>query len=264
MVTQLFIDNLNKNIMDELKNVISGHILIKPFGTDVDQHKGLADDLKTALIPFRKSNYTAEEQLFVRIPVNNPHFSHMDFVTPVLNVKGKSVMGIATFSAVTSHPIPETFVERMVGFSYKLVPHKLAVELGEKPKKIIKENKITSKAVKLINEDKKMCNCLHGSSDNKVFQGMLSKQFYKISIDWLEYPPGMFTIVPYNGKSVMLAKEAGKSGSFIDKPIYHFRERFDAFAGVAKYLAENKEEGEKIGKFYMDNSIQILLSYLPQ
>jgi len=264
MVSQLFITNLNNKISNELKDVLSGPIQIMSSGSSSDQHKGMADDIKTALIPFRKSTYEAQEQLFVRIPVKNPNFSHMDFVTPVLNIKEHSIQGIATCSVVTPHPVPETYVERMVGFSYKLVPHKLVVEQSEKPKKVIKENMITSKAITSINDDKKLCNNLHASSDNKVFQGLLSKKFYKLSFDWTIYPPGMFTIVPYNGKSVMIAKDAGCSGAFIDKPMYTFKDRYAAFDGVAKYLAQNKQEGEKLGKFYLDESIQMILSNLPK
>jgi len=67
---------------------------------------------------FGNSSYSAEEFLSVRIPVSDPNISYMDFVTPIVNIKDKSIQGVASMVTLVKHPIPETFVQRMVGFSY--------------------------------------------------------------------------------------------------------------------------------------------------
>jgi hypothetical protein len=229
------------------------------MGTPSDQHKGMGDDLKTSLIPFRKSEYQAQEYLFIRIPVRDEHFSFFDFTTPILNIKGKSIQGVASYVTSIPYPIPETFVERQVGLSYRLLPHRLIVEQKNKPKHVIKKNMITTRSVNAINTDKQLCNYLEGNYSCKVDAGSFSKKIYKIKINILEYPPGMFTLIPYHGHTIMIAKEAGTWGSVADKPGYAFGERYNAFSGVAKKIASAPEVREPIGKFYMDSTLDILL-----
>jgi len=118
MASEKFIFNLNKLIGKQLKKVLAGEPEVRSLGSEADQHKGLGDDLKTKFIPFRKSSYSAEEFLSVRIPVSDPNISYMDFVTPIVNIKDKSIQGVASMVTLVKHPIPETFVQRMVGFSY--------------------------------------------------------------------------------------------------------------------------------------------------
>ncbi|UCG68743.1 MAG: hypothetical protein JSV09_13205 [Thermoplasmata archaeon] len=258
MVSQKFVNNLNLYAQKKLKNVLAGQLTIQPLGSAADKHKGLADDLKTRFIPFRKSEYEAEEYLFARFPVRGEHFSFIDFAAPILNVKGKSIQGIASFVTSIPYPVPETYVQRMVGLKYRLVPHKLVVEQSLKPKQVIKENMITYRAVNAIHTDKKLCNKLQGSYDCKV-QKPLSKSYYKIKMDPFEYPPGMFSIVPYYGHSILIAKEAGDYGASVDSPRYRFNERFEAFSGVAKQIAASPQRGEEVGKFYMDSTLEIVL-----
>lgn len=265
MVTQKFVDNLNMHIGKELQNVLAGPVTINPIGSTADQFKGLGDELKTAIIPFRKSQYDAQEYLFVRIPVRNQFFSYFDMVTPILNVKHYSVQGVASFVTSIRYPVPDTFVERMVGLSYRLLPHKLVVEQKEKPKKVLKGNMITSNAVNSINSDKKLCNKLEGSSDCKIpTSHFKTAQIYKIKFDNLEYPAGMFTIVPYHGHSILIAKEAGDYGAMVDKPKYRIKERYEAFSGVAQYIASSPQAGEQVGKFYMDTPLNLILPPLLQ
>jgi hypothetical protein len=228
------------------------------MGSTADKHKGLADDLKTRFIPLRKSEYEAEEYLFARFPVRGESFSFIDFTAPILNVKGKSVQGIASFVTSIPYPIPETYVQRMVGLKYRLVPHKMVVEQKIKPKQVIKENRITYHAVNNIHNDKKLCNKLQGSYDCKV-QKPLSKSYFKIKMDPFEYPPGMFSIVPYYSHTIIIAKEAGEYGASVDSPRYNFKERYEAFSGVAKQIATYPKKGEQVGKFYMDSTLEIVL-----
>lgn len=258
MVSQKFVHNFNLYAQKKLKNVLSGQLAIQPMGSAADKHKGMADDLKTRFIPFRKSEYEAEEYLFARFPVRGEGFSFIDFAAPILNVKGKSVQGIASFVTSIPYPVPETYVQRMVGLKYRLVPHKLVVEQNLKPKQVIKENMITYQAVNNIHNDKKLCNKLQGSYDCKV-QKPLSKSYFKIKMDPFEYPPGMFSIVPYYGNTILIAKEAGDYGASVDSPRYNFIERFEAFSGVAKQIANTNQKGEEVGKFYMDSTLEIVL-----
>lgn len=258
MVSQKFVHNLNLYAGKKLKNVLTGPLSIQPLGSAADKHKGLTDDLKTRLIPFRKSEYEAEEYLYARIPLRGEYFSFIDFATPILNVKGKSVQGIASFVTSIPYPVPETYVQRMVGLKYRLVPHKLVVEQNLKPKQVIKDNMIAFQAVNAIHTDKKLCNKLQGSYDCKV-QKPLSKSYFKIKMDPFEYPPGMFTIVPYYGHSILIAKEAGDYGASVDSPRYRFNERYEAFSGVAKQIAATPQKGEDVGKFYMDSTLEIVL-----
>jgi hypothetical protein len=258
MVSQKFLHNFNLYAQKKLKNVISGQITFQPMGSRADKHKGLSDDLKTRFIPFRKSEYEAEEYLFARFPVRGEGFSFIDFAAPILNVKGKSVQGIASFVTSIPYSIPETYVQRMVGLKYRLVPHKMVVEQNLKPKQVIKENMITYPAVNTIHTDKKLCNKLQGSYDCKI-QKPLSKSYFKIKMDPFEYPPGMFSIVPYYGHTILIAKEAGDYGASVDDPRYNFIERYEAFAGVAKQIATTPQKGEEVGKFYMDSTLEIVL-----
>lgn len=265
MVSQKFVMNFNKHIGKELKNVLSGQVSVTPVGSSHDQHKGMGDDLKTYFIPFRTSEYQAQEHIYVRVPVKNQFFSYFDMVAPILNVKHYSVQGIATFVASIPYPVPETFVERMVGFSYKLVPHKLVVDQKEIPKKVIKENRITSNAINRINSDKKLCNKLSASSSCKIPSSHLkTAKIFRIKFDNLEYPAGMFTVVPFKGHSILIAKEAGAYGAMADKPKYDFKDRYEAFAGVAQHIASNPQQGQKVGSFYMDTSLERIIPPLIQ
>jgi hypothetical protein len=257
MVSQKFVKNFNKYIEKRLKGVLAGPVTISPMGSAVDQHKGLGDDLKTAMIPFRKSEYQAQEYLYARIPVRDQYFSFIDFATPILNIKGKSVQGIGSFATSIPYPVPETYVERMVGLKYRLFPHKFVVEQNLKPKQVIKENMITYQGVNSIHSDKKLCNKLEGAWDCKV--RTFGKKYYKIKLDTSNYPPGMFTIIPYHGHSILIAKEAGSFGAEVDSPLYAYKDRYEAFSGVAKTIASFPQKGEPVGKFYMDSTLDILL-----
>jgi len=259
MVNQKFIDKLNMNITNELGDMLAGPAYIAAKGTGADQYKGLGDELATALIPFKKSKYEAQEHLFVRIPIKDPNVSFVDFVTPVLNVKGKSVQGVGTFVTYTPHPVAETYIERMVGFGYKLVPHSMVVEKEMKPKEVLKGNMITSQAINGINADKKLCNLLHGNSDCKVAEGIIGSSYFKLEIPWLDYPPGMLSVIPYKGNTFLVSKDAGGSGAMADSPKYPFKERVAAFVQVASYLSKHREGGEAVGKFYMDNSMELII-----
>ena len=268
MVNQAFIDKLNANISNEVRDLMAGPAYITAKGTGADQYKGLGDELATALIPFKKSTYQAQEYVFVRIPIKDQNVGFVDFVAPVLNVKGKSVQGVGTFATYTPNPVAETYVERMIGFGYKLVPHSMVVEQGMKPKEVLKGNMIKSQAINEINADKKLCNLLHGHSDCRVAEGIIGSAYFKLEVPWLDYPPGMLTVIPYKGHTFLVSKDAGGSGAMADSPKYPFKERVAAFIQIAAYLAKHREGGEAVGKFYMDNSMEMivpqLMDYLKQ
>ena len=152
----------------------------------------------------------------------------------------------------------------MVGLSYQLVPHSLVVEQDVKPKHVIKQDMITADAINGINANKDLCNKLRGSDSCKIADTGFSNKVYKAKMDAFNYPPGMFTVVPFKGNTIMIAKEAGEWGAKVDHPLYHFKERFEALSGVGSYIAYYPEEGEEVGKFYMDPSLALVLAPLLQ
>lgn len=261
MVSQKFMQNLLKSINKDFKGKLSQPPHIQILGTPEDTYKGAMDEVKTFFIPFRKSNYStddAQEFVFARIFVQDRHFSYFDFVTPVLNIKEKSLQGIGTFIAIVPNPIPETYVERSTMFAHQLVPHQLAVEKGLKVKEILKKKMITSDAINAINEDKWLRKRLNGfrSSDGP------SDTKYKLKIR-KDYPPGTFTVIPYYGHSIILIKDTGSAFSVpIDYPIYTFKFRYEGLSGVAKYLAKYPERGQEIGPMYVDEALEAVLPYI--
>jgi len=253
-------ENLGSSLAKELSSNIVGSPQLRTTGSTADQYKGLGDELMTRFIPFAKSEYKAEQFLIATVQTNDPYLEYFDFVTPVVNVQGKSVQGVASFVAAIPYPVSDTFVLRMVGLSHKLVPHSLVVEQGMKPKQVLKGGKITSRAIQAINKDKLVNRALYSMGSCKVMDTGLSNKFYKVSFDHFKYPPGFFTIVPYKGFSLLIAKEAGGFGAQVDSPSYNFKMRFTALAGVARYLATYPEEGEeKVGTFYLDSSLKAVL-----
>jgi hypothetical protein len=259
MVSNKFVSNLVNNVNREMGDLLAGQVQWHPIGAGTDQYKGVGDDLKTALIPFRKSSYKAEEYIYLRVPLKDPLVTYFDFVAPVLNIKDVSVQGVGTF--VTHIPIPckETYVERMIGLGYKLVPHNLVVDQGRKPKEVVKGGMITSAAINAINEDKSVNRTLCGNMSRDVPGGIISSKTYQIKFDGFGYPGGMTSVVPYYNCTVLTARDAGSSGAMADSPSYDFKGRVDAFRGIANALNANPEWGELEGKFYMDEPLEMLL-----
>ena len=207
------------------------------------------------------TRYSAQEHVFIRIPLQGLNITFMDVVIPIVNRGGKSIQGVASFLTYVPYAIPETFVERKVGWGkFQLFPHNLVIDQKLPPKQIIKENLIKAKAVNRINSDGVLNKLMHGS-DFCYVSGYGSGSF-KITFDWNKYPPGTFTIVPYNGYSVMISKDAGINGTELDKPRYNFANKCELFDKVSRYLNENPEYGIKKGKFYLDTSLEFLLAEL--
>jgi hypothetical protein len=228
------------------------------MGSGVDLHKGGADDFLTAVVPFRSSNYSAQEMVFARINLTNPTIRYIDFIAPVLNVGGHSIQGVGTF--VTHIPIPsaDSYVQRVVGRKSCLLPHRMMVE-GKKPKNVLKGGAIGSAALNAINGDKHLTDQLAGRSGIQVEMGGLSTTSYSVSFDDSEYPGGMFYTVPFRGFTVMIARDAGAGRAKVNHPDWGFYGRFEAFHGVAKYLKTHPEVEAYDGKFYMDTPLAFLL-----
>ena len=263
MVSQQFSNTIYSNITKDLKKVIAQSPEIRTLGSSEDQYKGLKESLKTKFTPFKSDSYEAQEYLFARIHVNDPNFQFFDFITPVLNIKEKSVQGIATFVTAIPHPVPETFVLRGIVLAPNLLPHSLLVDQGIKEKAILKQGMITSKAVNAINKDKKLRKRLRGAFYCQVRHSAISKKYFKLDFKVNNYPPGMFTVVPYHGHTILIAKDAGKNmDSYVNKPAYSFKHRYEAFSGVARYLASHPEQGEEEGVFYPDTSMSFVLGPL--
>jgi len=236
MVSQKFIENLDKKIREELKGQLNGKPYIVPYGSGEDQWKGFGEDLKTSIIPFRKTTYEANEYLYARINLKDDYLSFIDFITPVINVKGKSIQGVATFLTYIDAAIPETYVLRMVGLKHKLLPHEWVVNQEYKPKEIIKNDWIDSDAVNEINSDKDLQLYIRGNDSKKIDAPGFSNKQYKIKMDYLNYPPGMFTVVPYKGYSFIIAKDVGDWFAKVDSPSYSFSKRLKALSTVASYV----------------------------
>jgi hypothetical protein len=254
MVNQRFIKILNKRIKKELKKVINGDPVITIVGSPEDQYRGFLSALEAHLLG-KVQEYDAHEYVHARIPINNQYFSYMDITVPVVNIKKNSVQGVATFFTEVPNPINETYILRSVGLSNKLVPHNLVVNQHIEPKKIIKEGMIKSNAVNSINNDRKLLKNLKG---NKACAISCLISSYSATINLTKYPPGMFTIVPYYNHSILIAKDAGRSlEATTNEPRYLLKNRYKALLGVAEYIAKKPQVGKKVGKFYLDISMQI-------
>jgi hypothetical protein len=142
-------------MVKQLKGVITQEPFVNPVDPPVDQYKDFMDSIG-AITAISPQEYQAHEFVHAKIQVNAQYFSFIDFTAPVVNFRNVSIHGIATFSTVIPYPIDETYVHKPVGFSNKLVPYRLAIERRMKPKRIIKEGMIVSKAVTAINNDKKL------------------------------------------------------------------------------------------------------------
>jgi len=265
MVSTLFTANIYQLVQKQLGDLLNGQVTWHMIGSGQDQFKGMGDELKTAIIPFRKSTYQAEEWFALRAPLKDELVKYIDFTCPLVNVKGTTVPGVGTF--VTHVPIPckETYVERMVGLKYQLLPHALVNLQKRKPKEVIKGGFITSRAINAVNNDKETIRSLEGRRDCKVMTGFGSNH-YKVEFDAFNHPYGMFSVMPYHGSAVMVARDAGGSSAKVDRPDYDFRRRFEAFQGVAKALRAYPEIELSEGVFYIDEALEILalplMSYL--
>ena len=258
MVSKKFMDNINKNVTKSLKGKLSGPVDIKVMGDPGDQHKGLGDDLKTALIPFRSSTYEAQEYVYIRAPLNDPLVRSLDFVAALLNIKDNTIPGLGTFMAHIPFPCGETYVERMIGLKHRLLPHGLVVLQRQKPKEILDMNMITSRAVQAINNDKKLTNKISLRYSRSIPAKGLSNKIYKIEYDAFNHPMGGFSTIPYKGNTVMVTRDCG-GGAKVDKPDYDFRTAFEGFKGVAAYIKQYPQEELHEGKFYIDPPMTILL-----
>ena len=258
MANPKFLENLNKNVTKSLKGKLAGPVEIRVMGDPGDQHKGLGDDLKTSLIPFRSSTYEAQEYVYVRAPLNDGVVTFIDFVGPLLNIKDDTIPGVGAFMTHIPHPCAETFVERMVGFKYQLFPHSLVILQRLKPQDVMKQGMVRSKAIAAVNADKKLCRKLSHSNGTNISAKGLSNKVYKITFDWLDHPGGTFCATPFNGNTVMVTRDCGRSPK-VNKPDYSFKDVFDGFKGVGDYIAKYPEQELYDGKFYIDTALAIML-----
>lgn len=259
MVSQMFVANLHELINREFKGMLAQAPDVRVVGSAEDQYAGIGQSLKTSLVPFTSTKYEASEFIYVRLNLADNIVPSMDFTAPVLNVKEKSVQGVATFVAAVPSPTAETYVERLVGWKYQLLPYNL-LKAGTKPKAIVKQGMITSNAVNQINGDKKLCNKLDAPRSANVEKQFPGRGHYSISFDASNYPGGMFCVVPFKGNSILVSREAGTHKSKVDKPSWALKERFLAFKGVASALKQYPDRASLIdGQFFVDTSLQIAL-----
>jgi len=261
MVSQKFMDSLTKNIRKELKKVISqgAEVMSYPPGNGLCQT--IPSELKHRFVPFHFSEPLGEECVFARIHVNDPNLDYFDFATHVEGNNTRTYQGVGTFVAYVPHPIPETFVERRIlGSGCKLLPFREVVQQKQKPKDVARQA-TRSQAVNAINADKKLCKLLKGNSVCGVDQ-IVSFQKILVIFERNNYPPHRFTLVPYHGHTIIIAKDAGKEGAKIDAPRYPFKDRFAALSKVASYIAQYPQEGEDVGMFFMDPSLETIITPL--
>jgi len=262
MVSQKFMMNLGELVNREFKGMLAEQPQMRVMGSAEDHYAGLAQSLKTALVPFSSTSYEATEYVHVRVRLTDPLVPSMDFAAPVLNVKETSVQGVAAFATMVQVPSAETYVERMVGFKYQLLPYNL-VKTGTKPKAIIKQGMIRSRAVNQINSDKKLCNLLSATSSTNVTKPFPGRGYYTVKFDHLNYPGGMFCVVPFKGGSVLVSREAGSTKCAVDKPAWSLKDRWTAFRGVASALKQQPDQASFMdGQFFVDATLGIALQPL--
>ena len=100
---------------------------------------------------------------------------------------------------------------------------------------------------------------MHGNETNKIKVGMLDDTL-QVKIEPYSYIPGMFTIVPFRGRTLLIAKDAGASGSWGDAPKYDLKKRYQAFTGVAKHISTHPQSGQDMGAIYIDVSMATILN----
>jgi hypothetical protein len=259
MVSQKFVAFLHQLISREFKGMLAQAPDVRVLGSAEDQYAGMAASLKTSLVPFTSTSYQASEFIYVRLNLADDVVPSMDFAAPVLNVKETSVQGVATFVAAVPAPAAETYVERMVGWKYQLLPYNL-LKAGNKPKAIVKQGMIRSNAVNQINGNKKLCNKLRAPNSSNVEKPFPGRGHYSIKFDVDNYPGGMFCVVPFKGNSILVSREAGTHKSKVDNPSWALKERFLAFKGVASALKQYPDRASLLdGQFFVDTTLQIAL-----
>ena len=262
MASMHFLSGAHERVTKQLGANLSGVPQMTTIGSTQDQYKGLGESLKTAVVPFSSTSYSAHEHMLMRIGLNHPIVTYIDFVCPVLNIKNKSIQGVGTFVTHIPHPIGETYVTRDIWVTPVLLPHRLAVDEGRKPKDIIEGKLITSQAINEVNGDKRLRKSLGGRSTASVTDVGPPSSKYEVSFPVSAYPPGMFTVIPYFGSTIMVFRDAGGFASEVDSPDWDFERAFSAFSGVADRIARYPEQGELEGKIYLDRSLEILLPRL--
>jgi len=267
MASEKFVRNLQTSIVKRLKKVIAGPIEVQVHGTDQDlekEQKGFSSMSKW-LKEEPPKLYSAQEYLSVRVPVRDSNLSSFHVALPVFNLKGKSYQGIATFGARGPYSISETHVLRNIFLSgQRLFPFSLVVEKEIAPRKLAKSKRLRSRAAQAINNDRKLCRLLSGETTCSVYSGLSTN--FTLMIPGQNHPMGMFSVVPYKGHSLLLAKDAGISGhdflttdAKVDSPVYAFEKRFKALSGVAAHIMANPKPGKNTGKFSPDKGTVVLL-----
>ena len=265
MVSLRFVDYLTKSVTKQLKKVISAPPDIQFYGSneDLEPSRGIMETIGRAVVGEEEAVYIAREYVAMRIHVNDPYLEYFDFITPVLNIRGRSIQGVATFSAVTPNPIPETFMLRGFIFAPSLYPYELLVNQEIPEKTILKEKMIDSAAINCVNAHKKLRKKLRGNLTCIIHHGTFNRSRFAFTVNTARHVPGLFSVTPYHDYSVMIAKDAGELSSEVDAPRYDFKSRYESFSGVAYHIGKNPEYGEEPeGILHRDKSMELSIGPL--
>ena len=255
MVTEKYIENLTKQITKHLGKVARGPPSFSSGGDETGQAKAVQE---AGL--FGKSGYQAQEYLLTKIPVDNSHFQDFYISLPILNIGNKSVSSVTTFAVSIPYQVPETFVEQVAAglLSFRMVPHDMVFVDDVSARQVIKQKLITYPPINALNGDKKLRKLIHGKERAYVKVGLLGDDLV-IKYDAIEYKTGMFTIVPFNNDTLLIAKDAGLSSAKGNSPRYDLFKRYQAMAGVAQLIAEQPQSGQEVGALYPDIPVAMFL-----
>lgn len=240
MANLKFLRNLDNNIRKRMKKIINGIPVIQVGGEAMDHYKGLLSTLKVTLVPFAKESYQATEWAYGYVSVKHSLLPKLYFQIPILDVKGKNIPGVGNFGVLCPYPVKETYVStsarRLTNY---LLPWSVISDGSVERKQAFLKKMRWTPFVEAVNTDRQCVKAINGG-------GIYNEAgYFKTSIDHTR-PEGLFQIMPYKGKAIMLLQDAGFGD--IDKPWFCYEKHHSNFALVAAKIQTFREKGEEIGQ----------------
>lgn len=258
MVSNAFRNNLDFNIHRDLKGLLLGPPQFRTIGSMLDLSKGLMEQFPR-LMAVSDSSYNTEQFFHARVVTADELIKYMDFVCPAFDIRGRTAPGIGTFMTYIPASVKETYVERG-GMSSKLHPLRYLLDPASKGKV-----EPTSPFLEAFNTDKRLRKLIRGldkvkaRSEITISIGGVGMSYYEVKLDRKKNLLGYLAVVPYQGSSILIAREAGRAPA-VDRPDYSFLRKFDAFRATARHILDNPApDGDMELRLPVDRTIEILL-----
>jgi hypothetical protein len=254
MVNEKYMKNFEKNIDKRTKQIRSDPPKVDFIGEGYDHDKGMMSDLKLRLVPFSKESYQASEWAMGQIPLKDPAVPKLYFQATILNIKNKSVPGIATFGAVVDAPVKETYVVTWSkGLKNYLLPLSVIADETVPRKKAYLEKINWTPFVEAVNTDKKAVKTLQ-LSPSRNDMGKFS-----VNIDTMRLV-GTHQVMPFKGKTLLLMNEAGNGN--VNKPAYRYQDVYEAFWTLSSKIKQHPATGEDVGTLFITDTNKALFGMM--